>query len=406
MIDLDAERMRADAGEGGGGAIFRAKEVLRHPYLPDRLPHREAYIDRLTGVLVDAVRTNSPVNIVLFGPPGTGKTATVKHVSRSLEETSAYVIYINSEIFDTPYRVVAYLARKFNKRVPMIGWPAEMLYAELKGALDAEERHVIVIVDEFDMLVNNGDQTFAYLARLNSELKHARVSFVCLADELGFAKFQNSKARSAVSWKGLRFLPYTTEELKDILYERAQQAFDEGALEESVVPLCAALANTGQGDAGYALELLLVSGELAEQSGAQRIHADHVRYALEQIAQSREAEKITTLPVQQKLVLSAVLLMDRERQTGRFLSGEVYTRYSELCAQMGLNALTQRRFGDFISELDALELLTAEVISRGRYGRSKVISLRVPADYLQPVLFGDAQLRALASVEERTPATV
>lgn len=405
MFDLVAERMRADAEEGEGGVIFRAKEVLRPPYLPDRLPHREEHIERLTSVLADAVRAGSPVNIVLFGPLGTGKTATVKHVSRDLE-TRANAVYINSEIFDTPYRVVAYLARKFNKRVPMIGWPTEMLYAELKSAIDAEKRHVIVVVDELEMLVHNGDETFTYLMRLNSELKQARVSFVCLADDLSFSKFQNSKARSAASWKGLRFLPYTTEELKDILYDRAQQAFVEAALEESVIPLCAALANSGQGDAGYALELLLVSGEIAEQSGAKPVRADHVRYASEHIAQSREAERITALPVQQKLVLSAVLFLGREGRSSRFSSGEVYTRYCELCRQMDLNALTQRRFSDFIAELDALELLTAEVVSRGRYGRSKVISLRIPAEFLQPVLFGDAQLRALSSVEERTSVAV
>ena len=405
MFDLVAERMRADAEEGEGGIIFRAKEVLRSAFLPDRLPHREAHIERLTGVLAEAIRTGSPVNIVLFGPLGSGKTATVKHVNRDLE-TRAHVVYINSEIFDTPYRVVAYLARKFNKHVPMIGWPAEMLYVEVKNAIDAEERHVIVIVDEFEMLVRNGDETFAYLMRLNSELKQAQVSFVCLADDLSFSKFQNSKARSAASWKGLRFLPYSTEELKDILYDRAQQAFVEAALEESVIPLCAALANSGLGDAGFALELLLAAGEIAEQSGAKSVKADHVRYASEHIAQRREAERITALPVQQKLVLSAVLFMGLERRSRQFSSGEVYTRYCELCAQMDLNALTQRRFSDFIAELDELELLTSEVVSRGRYGRSKVISLRIPAEFLQPVLLGDAQLRALSPVEERTSVAV
>jgi len=405
MFEPVAERMRAAAEEGEGSPIFRAKEVLRPSYLPDRLPHREEHITRLTRVLADAVRMGSPVNIVLSGAMGTGKTSTVKHVTRDLE-TRAHVVYINSEIFDTPYRVVAYLARKFNKRVPMIGWPAELLYAELKSAIDAEVRHVIVIVDEFEMLVHNGDETFAYLLRLNRELKQAQVSFICLADDLSFSKFQNSKARSAASWKGLRFLPYTTDELKDILYDRVELAFVADALEESVIPLCAALANSGLGDAGYALELLRVSGEIAEQSGGKLVRADHVRYASEHIAQSREAERITALPVQQKLVLSAVLSLGRDRRSSRFSSGEVYNRYCELCTHMGLNVLTQRRFSDFIAELDALELLTAEVVSRGRYGRSKVISLRIPAEFLQPVLFGDAQLRALSFVEERTTVAV
>ena len=48
-----------------------------------------------------------------------------------------------------------------------------------------------------------------------------------------------------------------------------------------------------------------------------------------------------------------------------------------------------------ISELDMLGILNATVISKGRYGRTKEISLSVPTDSTRKVLFEDYRLKPL-----------
>ena len=40
--------------------------------------------------------------------------------------------------------------------------------------------------------------------------------------------------------------------------------------------------------------------------------------------------------------------------------------------------LTQRRVSDIISEFDMLGVVNAKVISKGRYGRTRDISLEIP----------------------------
>ena len=111
--------------------IFQSRDVLRSTYTPSELPHREEQINNLASVLVPALRGETPSNVLIYGKTGTGKTAVAKYVGKELEEAGfgdmkCAVIYINCEVVDTQYRILAHLARHFDKEIPMTGWPTAM----------------------------------------------------------------------------------------------------------------------------------------------------------------------------------------------------------------------------------------------------------------------------------------
>jgi cell division control protein 6 len=386
------------------GRIFANKEVLRPTYIPERLPHRWEQIKALADILSAALKGETPSNILIFGKTGTGKTSTVKYVSKELEamaqKTGAKcsILYINSEVFDTQYRVFAYLARVFNKRVPMIGWPTDMVYSEFKTGLDAEERRVIITLDEVDKLASKGDEALYNLSRINGELENARVSLIGISNDLTFTDLLDPRVKSSLGEEEIIFPPYNAEQLKDILYARAGRAFYPDVLEYAVIPLCAALAASEHGDARRALDLLRLSGEIAERSGARTVTEEHVRQASEKLEMNRVTEVLKTLPLQSKIVLSSVYLLCKERNKRRFSSGEVYNMYRRVCNLIDMDPLTQRRVTDFVSELDILGLINAVIVSKGRYGRTKEISLSVPEECVQPVLQEDYKLKALSSI--------
>ena len=64
------------------------------------------------------------------------------------------------------------------------------------------------------------------------------------------------------------------------------------------------------------------------------------------------------------------------------------------------DVLTQRRVTDLISELDMLGIVNAVVVSKGRYGRTKEISLSVPLDETEAVLLSDSRV---GEVEDAQP---
>jgi cell division control protein 6 len=394
------------------GGIFANKEALRPTYTPETLPHREKHITGLAEILSAALKGKATPNVLIYGNRGTGKTSTVKYVCGEFEEmarktdSNCSLLYINSEVFDTQYRVLAYIARVFNKRVPMIGWPTDLVYSVLKKEIDAEERHVIVTLDELDQLANKEDETLHNLLKINGELNNAHLSVIGISNDPAFKDFLDPGVKSSLSEEELLFSPYSAEQLEDILYARAEMAFTDVALDDMVIPRCTALAASKQGDAKYALDLLRISGENAERSRSKKVREEHVQLASEMIQADNVAEDIKTLPLHSKIVLSSVLLLSRDQKKRGFSSGEVYSMYQRLCHYLGTSALTSRRVTDFVSELDILGLLNAAIVNKGRYGRTKVISLGIPEEYVQQVLFGDYKLRALANISEIAPIPV
>lgn len=390
--------------------VFKNKEVLRHSYTPEFLPHRTKQIKDLATILVSALKGETPSNVFIYGKTGTGKTAVTIHVGKGLvrrvggqcffkpfeneklkpkKNSFVMFIYINCEIIDTQYRLLAKLAEYLGQSIPLTGWPTDKVYEEFFKALDREKRTVIVVLDEIDKLLKKGSDDILYqLTRINSDLERARVSIIGISNDLNFVEFLDPRVRSSLGEEEIIFPPYDAVQLKNILKQRADVAFHENVIDEGVIPLCAAFAAQEHGDARRALDLLRIAGEIAERENATRVTERHVKMAKERIEQDRITEVVKTLPTQSKLVLYSVLLLEKYNTTA-ITTGECYNVYKDLSKLVNSDKLTQRRVSDLVSELDMLGILNANVVSKGRYGRTKEIRLAVPINQIKRVLDED-----------------
>jgi cell division control protein 6 len=234
---------------------------------------------------------------------------------------------------------------------------------------------------------------------MNSELDNSRVSIIGISNDLKFTDFLDPRVKSSLGEEEIVFPPYDANQLRDILQHRSEVAFKQNALSEDVIPLCAAFAAQEHGDARRALDLLRTAGELAERDQAESVTEEHVRRAQDKIELDRVVEVVRTLPTQSKLVLYAILLLE-DNGVHNVNTGEVYNIYKTLCDELDADVLTQRRVTDLISELDMLGIVNAVVVSKGRYGRTKEISLSVPVEETEAVLEADSRL---SDIENVTP---
>ncbi|MBP1928804.1 cell division control protein 6 [Methanolinea mesophila] len=391
--------------------IFKNREVLRHSYRPQILPHRRPQIDQVASILAPALKNETPSNILIYGKTGTGKTACVRYVGTELENASGHmgttcrVVHLNCEVIDTQYRVLAQISKsmvgtdelasdKARIHIPMTGWPTDQVYQELKNQLESSGGVLIIVLDEIDKLVKkSGDETLYNLTRINTDLRRSKVSVIGISNDLSFKDFLDPRVLSSLSEEELVFPPYNAPQLCDILQQRAEMAFADGALDEGVIPLCAALAAQEHGDARRALDLLRVSGELADREDGDRVTEANVKMAQAKIETDSMIECIATLPTQSKVVLYSMLLLEQMGQI-IFTSGEVTRIYKELAPALDLDVLTHRRITDLISELNMLGVINTRVVSRGRYGRTKEMWFDANTSKIWGVILNDPRLNS------------
>ncbi len=380
--------------------IFKNRETLRPDYIPDELPHRDREIYKLAEIFFHPLlKGDRPSNIFIYGYPGTGKTATTKHVFKLMKEklaprltTPVYCLMINCKIDDTNYRILKEINDYFNIPAPHTGLSIAELYSRIVRELKRRVGFFILALDEIDNFVKkSGDEILYKLTRINSEGISTKLSLVGITNDLHFKEYLDPRVKSSLSEEELVFTPYNAEQLRDILYARAKIALYENSYTEGVINLCASIAAKEHGDVRRALDLLRVAGELAERNNDPQITESHVREALAIMERNKIWEIVTSLPFHSKLVL-LVITMLQLKYLRDCTTGEVYEEYVKLCKEIGLDSLTARRVSDIINELDMGGLIRANLTSKGRYGRTKYISLRIDKDELLRALKEDERL--------------
>lgn len=386
-----------------GPSIFSDREVLRHDYLPDRLPHRENQMRCLGEMLSPVLKGARASNIFIYGKTGTGKTAVVKFVLSELSKKAGEfnmpmkACYVNCRLAGTEYRVLSSLCDSIDTSVPFTGLALGEVFDRLKSGLDACKLLFVAVLDEIDALVKTrGDILLYELTRVNESLRHSKASLVGISNDLRFKEFLDPRVLSSLSEEEMVFRPYDATELQDILNERAKLAFHSGVSVESAVRLCAALAAAEHGDARRALDLLRVAGELAEREGTKLIAEEHVRQAENRIEHDRVFEALRHLPSHSKLVMCCAYVLSKTN-IKQAITGDIYEVYRELCAECKMTPLTQRRVSSLVNELDVLGLLNTRVINMGRYGRTKKIGLGIAPHLVRDVFTNDNHIGQLIS---------
>ena len=372
-------------------SIFKDKSVLQNAYKPEEISYRDEQIKQIASILAPVLRGERTSNLFLYGKTGTGKTLSINYVKDELLKRAKVesgfklrIEYLNcklKKVSDTEYRIMAELIKKLGGDVPTTGLPTGAVYSRFVDLIDSEKQLIVLILDEIDQTVKKISSDFLYnLTRLNSELSKTRICIVGISNDLTFLEELDPRVRSSLSEEEIVFPQYNAPQLQEILKKRSEMAFKVDVVDDGVIAKCAAFAAREHGDARRALDLLRVAGELSERDGSKKILEKHIDEANNKIEKDKILEIIQTEPKQFQFVLYAILKLTEQKKNESIFTGDIYHLYQEICAKNHCEVLTQRRVSDIIQEFDMLGIINFRVISKGRGGRMREITLAITPD--------------------------
>lgn len=335
--------------------IFKNEKILSPDYLPEMLPHREHQIKQVADNLLPASKGRQPQNTFLFGPPGIGKTVSIKSVFRQFEEFSGIkTIYINCWDYKTATAVLSKIVIDLGYPVQRRGWAKDEIFSRLIEVLNKLNKSLIICLDEVDQLE---EEALYDLLRLTAKNP---LGIVAISNnQFVFSSFE-ARIRSSLSMDEIEFKPYTLVEMKDILQERVKHALT--SVDNGVILLAANHAVQKGGDVRIGLQCLMKAGRIAEQDNAGKLKVDHIRKVLKEVGKAKPEI------LKEKVIDHEKRILEILNDGNKWQSGNLYKKYCETCE----NPVSDRAFRDFVNHLVEINLI--KINKRRLNGSTRIIS--------------------------------
>jgi len=311
--------------------IFLDRSKLSARYIPDELHHREREISLLMTMFKDSYI--KPEQFLfstpqIVGRSGIGKTSTIIKFSGMLENEftraglALKVAYINLKLQGgNKYAVYRFLLEKIAPELPSQGLSAEEMLRYLLSYLYENKLYTLIILDEIEFLLrSNKDSGIIYdFTRLNEfDLsKHCNViGVIFIARSTDFHDKIDSSELSTLGRIPIEFLPYSEQQISDILVTRSSESFNPKVVGTDIIDEVSLITTSSQvgGDVRYALDLLLYAGNLAEANGSDRITLEQIRKVHGHSRPSITMEDLKELPKSYLLALMAILKVQNKRK--------------------------------------------------------------------------------------------
>ncbi len=385
-----------------GKGVFQDRGVLSPHYIPETPLYREEEIRKIMLGVAPVLQGGKAKNIFLYGLTGCGKTCSVRQVLEKLREknlSSVHSVYVNCRVYNTRYKVLQKIITEFKPHFAKTGHSFTILFEELVKWLEESRKeaqgtgqggeeavrgkHLVIVLDEIDA-VEDLDNLIYTLVRSNDEISRGSVAIIGISNKVDFKRKLDPRVKSSLAEEEIVFQPYNALQLAGILSQRVPRAFEKRVVEESAINLAAAIAAGENGDARYALLLLLRAGELSESKSLQKISDSEVEEARKIADEDKAFEVISSLPEHQQLLLYSLAGLVEDVTYKRlvedggeklYFSGEVYERYARLAKKSGKEPRSARWYREYVNELEMLGLVTTVQSGKGVRGHTTLIKL-------------------------------
>ncbi|MHC1630284.1 MAG: ORC1-type DNA replication protein [Methanoculleaceae archaeon] len=363
--------------------LFRDPDVFELDYIPDQFNYRETQMHELAACIRPALRGARPLNSICRGLPGTGKTTTVRKIFSTIEEETRKIlpVYINCQIENTKFAIFSRIYQRLSGRPPPASGTSFKQIFDATCRLILREGSVLVVaLDDINYLLYEGEinRVLYTLLRAHEAADGVRIGIIAIVSDMNIdlPALVDARVASVFRPTEIYFAPYTEEEVRGILRERALQGFYPGVLPEAMLDLVVEMTLRA-GDLRVGIDLLKRAGLGAEMDARRQIRRDDICGAYEVSRYQHLRATLASLRADEREVLGKIAEMGRGREE-EMTAGEIYSVVSTA------RKIGYTRFYEMVQKFDTLRLIDLQY-RQGR-GRTRIVNLRYPPERILEML--------------------
>jgi cell division control protein 6 len=292
------------------------------------------------------------------------------------------IAHVNCRSHPSTSQVLQQIASSLDSGHPERGFSSGELIQSIRRNIRSRESHLLLILDEVDVLVRRDNSDLIYkLLRIDEDKEgEGTLSLIMVSQEDSLFTLFESAIKSRLGESNiLRMRPYVSSELVEIARQRYEASCRPNSVSDGVLDKIGIFAEESGGDARMAIELLDRAIGGAEKEGREKVTEDDVVPSNSRSA-SVEPNQVDGLKMHQKLVLLGICR--RLKRAEEISSGDASKLYELVCEENNEAPKGYTTFWKYLKHLESEGLIVSRSSNsnRGR-GRTRYITMpnSVPA---------------------------
>lgn len=368
--------------------LFKNQELFEFDYMPDQVLFRENQLAELAFRIRPGMEGMSCGNAICRGPPGSGKTTSVKYLFSEISEATRRIlpIYLNCQTDQTKYAIYSRIfTRIAGHAPPRTGISTTTLMDVIAKTVLDRNAVLLICLDDVQYLIRHdtANAVIYSLLRMYQDYPGCRAGVIMTTSEmqLDFSRIFDPGVSSTLCADEIPFPPYTADEIREIFSLRVREGVAPGVISSGVLDQIVRKTQAA-GDLRVGLDLLKRSIQRAMWERRGSVLREDVILAYGDARLLHLKEKVQVLSDEERAILLRV-----HQLAGRgegLISGELYGCLIEE------EEITYPAFMDRLARLAELGLIDLRI--RQVKGRTSIISPRYSREEVEGICRVESQV--------------
>jgi len=378
-------------------SVFRQASSLDLSYVPEKLYCRDEALKTLIFNYrrIMEEKEQPSVNCLILGKGGVGKTCTARYFGKNFrtiaieKDVKLFLEYFNCINFRSKSKIIRELLAKYQHGSGR-GFSDDEALKLILSQLIREKGYMLLIIDEIHLL--KPDEVLALLDIAETfGHQNAKLSLLLISRSKDWMTIENERILSRLNDK-IQLKPYDFDESKQILKYRSEIALKENVIDEELLIMVSQIV-VDHKNMRHGIEILRKSGSYCDKEGLDRIIADIIREASNDVYPTFRNDIVDELKDQELLALYGIVQSLINKDEPFTLVDDAFEDYNVICENYSIEPHVKMSFRKYVRQLTQLKIVTSKTVrieeaTRGRHLEITLLDIPVIklAELLEDIL--------------------